>query len=245
MRAIADDAEILSRLQSIHKLQVPLESPVETTVTAAGEVDDAELTFAKAGFIADRFVLVGSGLGQCAYEIESIPSGSEPIPLKVPLFFAHAIGERVAMMENIHLGYIEEASATLGGSSTQASVGAANANGKIWTGDPEMGDLSVSWAQRASSLENILSAYGINEGRVVGNGSPGDPYRALVHPDTIGEQRDYAYLLKGRLKNNSILNVLFLNPTPTVSINTALGAKSAPATWQVGCLYTHKAVWIS
>ncbi len=245
MRAVADDAEIISRLMSMHKLVVPLTGVVETTLTAAGAVDDDELDFLKTGFSAGNIVMVGTGLGQCVYELGTIPAGDEPIPVKLPLMFDHALGERVVKLDDLHLGYIEEASATLSGSSTQASVGAANANGKIWTGDPEMGDMGVSWGQRASSLENILSAYGINEGRVVGDGTPTNPYRGLVHPDTIGEQRDYAYLGKSRYKNNKILNIAFLNPTPTVSINTAIGAKNSPAVWTVGCLYTHKVVWVS
>ncbi len=245
MRAIADDAEILSKLQSIHKLQVPLTGVVETTVSTAGEVDDATLAFLKTGFAANAYVMVGSGLGQCVYEIASIPADTSPIPLKVPLMFDHAEDERVVLLQSLHLGYIEEQAATLSGSSTQASVGAANANGKIWTGDPEMGDMGISWGQRASSLENILSAYGINEGRVKGDGTTNNPYRALVHPDIIGEQRDFAYLLKGRYKNNKVLNFVLLNPTPTVSINTTFGAKNAPAVWNVGCLYTHKIWWVS
>ena len=244
MRSIADDAEILSRLISIQKLVKPLTTPLTTLVTADGDIDDPSLAFAKAGFSASKYNQVGEGLRQCVYQIDSIPADAAPIPLKVPLLFAHAEDEVVSLLNDINLGYIEEGSATESGSSSTASVGAANANGKIWQSAPEMGDMGISWGQRAYSLENVLSQYGIDESHVRGDGTAGDPYRALVHPDNIGTQRDYAYLLTGLYKNNKVCNLLLLNPVPTITVNSAFGAKNNPAVVTVGCMYTHKALWV-
>lgn len=245
MRAAADDGEILSSLSKIYKLSKPLTSPVVAALTTLSAVDAEELDFLKTGFVVDDFILVDSGTNQELFQIDSIPSGTEALPIKVPALLAHALDAAVVKLEKIDQGYIEEGSASFSGSSSTPSVGAANAVGKIWQGSPDLGDLGISWGQRASSLEVILSAYGINESLMKGDGTAGNPYRALVHPSVIATQRDYAYLLQGLHKNGATLNVALLNPTPTININAAFGAKNAPAVWTVGCVFTHKQVWIS
>lgn len=244
MRALADDGEILSKLLRIKKLTVPLTGGVSAALTASPAANALALAFLKTDFTAGDWVLVDTGTNQSAYRLGTIPAGSDPIPITRPVDFQHAIGAAVKKMTEIDLGYIEEGSATLGGSSNVASVGAANAAGRIWQGDPDIGDLSISWGQRAASLENLASMYGMDESLVKGNGTANNPYRLLVHPDTMGAQREYAYLLSGRYKNTRTLNMLLLNPTPTISVNSAFGAKNAPLVATVGCLYTHKLLWV-
>lgn len=244
MRALADDAEILSKLLRIKKLTVPLTTPVTAALTADAAVDDDELDFLKTGFTLADWVLVDTGTKQSAYRLGTIPAADEPIPITRPADFAHLTGAVVKKLSEIDMGYIEEGSATLSGSSSTASVGAANASGRIWQSDPDIGDLGISWSQRAASLENMASMYGMDESLIKGTGVTADPYRLMVHPDTMGKQLDFAYLLSGRYKNTKTLYMLLLNPTPTISVNSAFGAKNAPMTCQVGCLYTHKLVWV-
>lgn len=244
MRSATDDAEILSSLLRIRKLAVPLTAPVVAALTADAAEDADELAFAKAGFTAGRWVLVDAGLKQSAYKLGTIPADTSPIPITRPADFAHLEDAPVKLLDDIDMGYIEEGSATFGGSSSTQSVGAANARGRIWQSEPDVGDLSVSWGQRAASVENILSMYGIPEDLVKGDGTASNPYRALVHPTTMGSQREYAYLLQGRYKNLKTGNVLILNPTPTITVNGAFGAKNAPMVCTVGCLYTHKLWWV-
>lgn len=245
MRAAADDAEILSKLRWIRKLAVPLTGAVTTTLETAAAVDATELDFLKTGFTIGKHVLVDAGTKQMVYRLGTIPAAAEPIPItKWPVQFAHAAAAPVKLLSEIDLGYIEEGSASLSGSSSTQSVSAANARGRIWQSEPDVGDLSISWGQRASSLENILSAYGMDEGLLKGDGTVNNPYRAMVHPDTMGTQIDFAYWLSGLQKNGKVLNMFLLNPTPTIAANTAFGAKNQPAVWTVGCLYTHKFIWI-
>jgi hypothetical protein len=245
MRAAADDAEILSKLRWIRKLTVPLSSPVTAALTAAADVDDTELDFLKTGFTVGKHVLVDAGTKQMVYRLGTIPADDEPIPIvKWPAQFAHEIGAAVKLLSELDLGYIEEGGATLSGSSSTGSVSAANARGKIWQSEPDIGDLGISWGHRAASLENIASAYGMDESGVKGDGTTNNPYRLMVHPNTMGTQIDYAYWLSGLYKNNKIGNLLLLNPTPTIAVNTAFGAKNQPAVFTVGCLYTHKFIWI-
>ena len=240
MRSAYDEAEIFTSLSSIFKYQRPKTGGASATLAAPAVIDDEDLTFLKTGFSTGDHVLVGSSLQQMIYKLGTIPSGSEAIPITRPVDLAHDNGAPVLEMVELNLGYIEEASASLGGSSSVPSVGAANSNGKIWRGRPDVGDLTISWAQRASSPENLLSAYGINENNVRGDGSPGDPWRALVHPREMGTQRDYAYGLVGLLQDGRIGTLWILNPVPNVSINTSLGAKNQPGVWTVGCTYSHK-----
>jgi hypothetical protein len=245
MRAAADDAEILSKLRWIRKLTVPLTAPVTAPLTAAAAVSETALTFLKTGFTVGKHVLVDSGTNQMVYRLGAIPSGSEAIPIvKWPTQSPHEIGALVRLLTEIDLGYIEDGGASLSASSSTGSVSAANARGKIWQSEPDIGDLSVSWGQRASSLENIASAYGMDESGVKGDGTTNNPYRLLVHPNTMGGQIEYAYWLSGLYKNNKVCNMLLLNPTPTIAVNTAFGAKNQPAVFTVGCLYTHKFTWI-
>lgn len=245
MRAAADDAEILSKLRFGRKLVVPLAAPVATTLETDAAIDDEELDFLKTGFTVGKHVLVDAGTKQMVYRLGAIPADTAPIPIvKWPAQFDHEAGADVKLLSEIDLGYIEEGGITLAGSSSTQSVGAANANGKIWQGSPDVGDLSASWGQRASSLENLLSAYGIPEDRLTGDGTTNNPYRAMVHPDVMGTQVDYAYWFSGLYKNGKVFNRLLLNPTPTIAVNSALGAKNQPMVVTVGCLYTHHFDWI-
>jgi hypothetical protein len=243
MRAAADDAEILSKLIRITKYFVPTTSTVETVLTADVDIDDIELPFLKTGFTTGAWVLVGSGTNQALIQLGTVPADSSPIPVEMPAPFAWPTGTRVALCTAVDLGYIEEGSASLSGSSSTPSVGAANANGKIWQGDPDVGDLGISWGQRASSMEVLADAYGFDETLVKGDGTAGDPRRLLVHPDVLGTMRDYAFVLSGLKKNGVTMNMGIFNPTPTLNVNTAFGAKAQPAVWTVGCLYTHMMFW--
>lgn len=245
MRAAADDAQIVSRLRWLRKLTVPLSAPTTTTLETAAAKDDDTLDFLKTGFTTGKRVLVDSGTKQMMYTLGAIPVDSTAIPItKYPAQFAHEAGAAVKLLSEIDLGYIEEGSATFSASSSTASVGAANASGRIWQGAPDIGDLSVSWGQRAASLENILSAYGIDESLLEGDGNADNVYRAMTHPDTMGTQKDYLYWLSAIYKGGQIFNRIILNPTPTIQVNTAVGAKNQPAVYTVGCIYTHHFDWI-
>lgn len=245
MRSAHDDAEILSRMRWLRKLTVPLTTPVEAVLTSDAAEDDDELDFLKTGFTVGDHVLVDAGVQQMVYRLGAIPADDAPIPIvKWPAQFDHASGAAVKLLSEIDLGYIEEGGLTPGGSSSTQSVSAANARGKIWQSDPDIGDLSISWGQRAGSLENIAAMYGMDEGYVKGDGTTNNPYRLLVHPDRMGTQVDFAYWFSGLYKNAKIYNRLFLNPTPTITVNGSMGAKNQPMVCTVGCLYTHFFDWV-
>ncbi len=239
MRAAADDAEILSSLIRIKKYVLQSESGASATLTGASLEDALMLPFAKAGFTTGDAVLVGSGTQQHLNFLGTIPDDTDPIPVVIPSPFAYPTGTIVREMVGVDLGYIEEGSASFAGSSTTASVGAANAAGNIWYGKPRIGELTASWGQRASSLENIASAYGLADSRVKGAGTTENPYRLLVHPDNMASQTTFAYALEGLLNDGRVLRRYLLNPRPLINISTAFGAADNPAVWTVGCSYTH------
>ena len=244
MRTALDDPQILSKLRKIRKYTVPLTLPVSAPLETVATLDGLTLDFLKTGFAVGNYVLVDSGLQQSVYKLGAIPAAAEPIPVTRPVDFAHEAGALVKLLAELDLGYIEEGSATFSGSSSTTGVGAANAAGRIWQSDPDIGDLSCSWQQRAASPENIAAMYGMDESYVKGDGTTGDPYRVMVHPNTMGGQVEYAYHLTGYYKDRTTLNCLLLNPSPTITVNSAFGAKNAPMLCTVGCVYTHKLLWI-
>lgn len=240
MRAAYDDAEILSSLRHINKYYLPLTGLVSTTLTGPADEDDDELPFAKAGFALGNNILVGAGMNQHVNVLGAIPENTDPIPVAYPIPFDYLSGTLVRKLVKVDCGLIEEGGIQIAASSTIPNAGAANAAGKVWLGEPDVGEFTASWGQRAHSLENVLSQYGIHEGRMKGTGTAEDPYRALVHPSNVGTQRDYAYELVATLNDGRLFRRFLLNPRPSISASGGWGAKNTPVVVQVGCQYTHK-----
>lgn len=230
--------ELAKRLRKLEKFYIPTTAPVTDPTTVAIVADDEDITVTTLGSFTTGADIIVVGTGRMELNRLGTVPGLGAIPVIRPFSLAQDAGAIVSIASRKDFGYIEDAGGSFASSSSKTGIGAANAGGAIAYLDGDTPEQQFSWAVRESSLRNILSAYGIDEDAIKGDGTDADPYRGLISADNIGSQANFCLRASGLLVSNKFLYFDMWNCTPEVSVSAQFIGKGQPTTWNMSVKFT-------
>lgn len=217
--------EVLKELQvlGISAFDIQPTTPGDTLTTVPVVAGDAVVAVtAITNFTdADYAFCIGSG----GVELLKIGTPATSMPIVQKAAIAQATGARFVEAVERVLGHIESAGVEIGGAYSLSPVPSAVWRTPIAYLPSGPAELSVAFSLYGVNTENFLRAFAATE-TVLGAGTSADPYRALLDGSTIGTQGTQCIRVLGTRNDLKTVQVDFLNPTPEVAVQGAMGGTS-------------------
>lgn len=214
--------EVLKELKTlgISAFDIQPTTPGDTTTTGAVAAGASTVAVtAITNFTSgDPVFLIGDG----GVELLKIGTPNVTMPITQNAGIAQSAGARFVEAVERVLGHIDAAGVEIGGNYSLNPVNSAVWRTPIAYQPSGPADLSLAFSLFGMNTENFLRAFAATE-QTLGTGTSADPYRALLDGTTIGTQGTQVIRVLGTRQDLKTVQVDFLNPSPEVAVQGAMG----------------------